>query len=82
MTGRNFPPGESTQNPGPGAHCPEKVPIGKFENPFFFFFFYFVISYFVLFSLPPPRLQVTMTKGQAPSYTFGLRHSEHVYQAT
>lgn len=25
MTGRNFPPGESTQNPGPGAHCPEKV---------------------------------------------------------
>lgn len=25
MTGRNFPPGGSTQNPGPGAHCPEKV---------------------------------------------------------
>lgn len=49
MTGRNFPPGESTQNPGPGAHCPEKV---------------------------------TMTQGQAPRFTFGIRHSEHIYQAT
>ncbi|XP_054475786.1 outer dense fiber protein 3-B [Anoplopoma fimbria] len=43
MTGRNFPPGETTKKPGPGAHCPE---------------------------------QVTFTRAKAPSFSFGLRHSE------
>lgn len=25
MTGRNFPPDDTTRKPGPGAHYPEKV---------------------------------------------------------
>lgn len=45
MTGRNFPPGESTRTPGPGAHHPE---------------------------------QVTFTRTKAPSFSFGLRHSQYV----
>lgn len=38
MTGRNFPPGGSTQNPGPGAHCPEKVLILKTDENLSLFF--------------------------------------------
>lgn len=45
MTGRNFPPGETTKKPGPGAHYPE---------------------------------QVTFTRAKAPSFSFGLRHSEYI----
>ncbi|XP_042368759.1 outer dense fiber protein 3-B-like [Plectropomus leopardus] len=45
MTGRNFPTGETTQKPGPGAHYPE---------------------------------QVTFTKAKAPSFSFGLRHSDYI----
>ncbi|XP_049929228.1 outer dense fiber protein 3-B [Epinephelus moara] len=45
MTGRNFPPSETTKKPGPGAHCPE---------------------------------QVTFTRAKAPSFSFGLRHSEFI----
>lgn len=85
MTGRNFPPGESTQNPGPGAHCPEKVLIWKLDHKgILFIYFNFLLTFLlsIFLSLPSPRLQVTMTKGQAPSFTFGLRHSEQVYQAT
>ncbi|XP_068460173.1 ciliary microtubule associated protein 1B [Clinocottus analis] len=43
MLGRNFPPGETSRKPGPGAHYPE---------------------------------QVTSTRAQAPSFSFGLRHSD------
>ncbi|XP_062246282.1 ciliary microtubule associated protein 1B [Platichthys flesus] len=45
MTGRNFAPGETTQKPGPGSHCPERV---------------------------------TQTKPKAPSFSFGIRHSEFI----
>lgn len=40
MTGRNFPPGESTQNPGPGAHCPEKVLIWKLDHKGILFIYF------------------------------------------
>ncbi|XP_075945086.1 ciliary microtubule associated protein 1B [Anarhichas minor] len=45
MTGRNFPPGENTKKPGPGAYNPEGV---------------------------------TSTRAKAPSFSFGLRHSEFI----
>ncbi|XP_074470784.1 ciliary microtubule associated protein 1A-like [Sebastes fasciatus] len=47
MSGRNFPPSETTMKPGPGAHCPEGV---------------------------------TSTKAQAPSYSFGMRHSKYIVE--
>ncbi|XP_034735161.1 outer dense fiber protein 3-B-like [Etheostoma cragini] len=45
MTGRNFPPGDTTKTPGPGAYYPERV---------------------------------TLTRPKAPSFSFGLRHSEYI----
>ncbi|XP_039989455.1 outer dense fiber protein 3-B isoform X2 [Xiphias gladius] len=45
MTGRNFPPGETTEKPGPGAHYLE---------------------------------QVAVTRAKAPSFSFGLRHSDYI----
>uniref|UniRef100_A0A8C2YZT5 Ciliary microtubule associated protein 1B n=1 Tax=Cyclopterus lumpus TaxID=8103 RepID=A0A8C2YZT5_CYCLU len=48
MKGRNFPPGETTKKPGPGAHYPEQV------------------------------RNATFTRTKAPSYSFGLRHSEFI----
>lgn len=37
MGGRNFVPGDSTQKPGPGAHCPEHVYVTKRIAPRFSF---------------------------------------------
>ncbi|XP_071792116.1 ciliary microtubule associated protein 1A-like [Asterias amurensis] len=37
MTGRNTMPSDSTQKPGPGGHCPEKVIINKPQAPKFSF---------------------------------------------
>jgi hypothetical protein len=37
ITGRNQPPGDTTQKPGPGAHCPENVKVNKHSSPRFSF---------------------------------------------
>uniref|UniRef100_A0A3Q3W9T7 Tripartite motif containing 35-30 n=1 Tax=Mola mola TaxID=94237 RepID=A0A3Q3W9T7_MOLML len=37
LTGRNFPPADTTQKPGPGAHSPEKVTLTKPKAPSFTF---------------------------------------------
>lgn len=37
MIGRNMAPGDTTQKPGPGAHCPEKVNMHIKQNPRFSF---------------------------------------------
>ncbi|XP_074489349.1 ciliary microtubule associated protein 1B [Sebastes fasciatus] len=37
MTGRNFPPGETTKKPGPGAHYPEQVTFTRAKAPSFSF---------------------------------------------
>lgn len=37
MTSRNVMPGDTTQKPGPGAHCPETVYIHKRAAPNFSF---------------------------------------------
>ncbi|KAJ8311035.1 hypothetical protein KUTeg_007580 [Tegillarca granosa] len=37
MTSRNVMPGDTTQKPGPGAHCPERVIIHKPQRPQFSF---------------------------------------------
>lgn len=73
MTGRNFTAGETTQKPGPGAHYPEKVLImshlitTQATNVFHF------VDLLTFFSS-----QVTLTKGKAPSFSFGLRHSQYI----
>lgn len=55
MTGRNFPPGEATQNPGPGAHCPEKVLImTKFDKTGKNVFTFVILHFF--FTIFPPHL--------------------------
>ncbi|KAM9356793.1 ciliary microtubule associated protein 1B [Symphorus nematophorus] len=35
MTGRNFPPGDTTKTPGPGAYSPEKVTFTRAKAPSF-----------------------------------------------
>lgn len=35
ILGRSYMPGDSTQKPGPGAHCPEKVTCNKKDAPSF-----------------------------------------------
>lgn len=73
MIGRNFPPDDSTRKPGPGAHYPEKVLIMLElckEAKFMHFVHFCYIS--CLYS------QVTLSKSKAPSFTFGIRHSQYV----
>lgn len=75
MTGRNFAPGETTRKPGPGEYRPELVrnlmmsylTVTKAPN----------IQHFIR-SLTFLSSQVTSTRFKAPSFTFGLRHSQFI----
>lgn len=73
MIGRNFTPGETTQKPGPGAHYPEKVLIMFYVITTKATYVLHLVD--LLTSFPS---QVTLTKGKAPSFSFGLRHSQFV----